>query len=128
VASNVKGKLQALLQHGTLKAADQEKFEDFWDALHRYGKLSPRQEAVVDTAYYEQKLDRVEAKPPAPRLGKSKVGFVPAKVNQVIRVRSMTEFARHCPDIIKGSPVWERVEAFLNAGNFVELRPEKKSI
>lgn len=128
--ASTKQMLEAILKlpGGTLKRGDQAAMEDMWDQVHRYGKLSAKQNAWIQKIFLENKLDRSDRKPTVPvRTAKVQVGyFEDPKFTQPIRVSTLAEFENLCPHFPKGSPSWQRAAAFLrDAGHIIELRPPK---
>ncbi len=121
--SAIKEMLSAVMQRAALKPGERQAFEDMWDALHRYGKLSPKQKAWIEKVYFDQKLDNANVRPQA----KKTVGFLEdPKFHRAIRLETMEEFENQCPHIEKDGPLWKRVESFLQKGNnVIELRPKK---
>lgn len=128
--ASTKQMLEALLKMpaGTLTKGDQERVEDMWDAVHRYGKLSSLQNAWIIKRFIDFKLDRSDYKPPpATRTVKVKVGYLEdPNFENPIRIGTLVEFERLCPHHPKGSPLWQRAASFLrDTGHVIELRPPK---
>jgi hypothetical protein len=114
--------LEVILKTATLSARDRETFEGMWDAVHRYGGLSKRQVSWIEDVYYKQKL--AEPGRPAPKRSR-KVGFiVDPTVSEIKRAHTMAHFESVCPQIVKDSALYKRVEAFFKSGGeLFELRP-----
>lgn len=112
--------LQKLLTAGTLSAKDREVFEGMWDAVHRYGKLSKKQIAWVESAFYE--MDKNPATN-APKRS-PKVGFVvSSRVTSVQKARSIDRFKEICPNATP--ELQAKVKTFFASGGEVfEVRPK----
>lgn len=126
--ATTKQMLEAILRYGhTGKIPKQElsAMEDMWDAVHRYGGLSNKQRAWVETVYFKHKLDKPETLPSAQKTVSKNVGFIEdVRFQTPIRIGTLAEFEKLCPHIEKGSTLWKRVASFLkDAGHVVELRP-----
>src|ERR1700743_2249400 len=113
-AVSAKAMLEKLLKVGTLTAKDREIFEGMWDAVHRYGGLSKKQIAWVESAYYKQKFDE-PGKVPEKR--SKKIGFViDPKVTAVKRAINFDHFQVTFKEYPKGTAVYKVAEKFFRAG------------
>jgi|SRR6478609_979965 len=114
--------LEKLLKIGTLTAKDREVFEGMWDAVHRYGGLSKKQIAWIESAYYKQKFDEPGR---VPQKRSSKIGFIiDPSVTSVKRAINMDYFQIHFPEYPKGTPVFKIAEKFFRGGGEIfEIRP-----
>lgn len=115
--------LETLLKAGTLTAKDRAAFEDMWDSLHRYGKLTQKQLAWVESAYYSMSKD-----PSTPPKRSPKVGFIySSKVSRLHRAINFQQFQVLCPEATSDTPLYRKVKAFfLSGGEMFEIRPKKK--
>lgn len=117
--------LERIIKVATLTAQEREAFEGMWDAIHRYGALSKKQVAWVESVYY--KIDQ-EALKHNPAVRAKKTGFINDQtVGRVHKVGSIKQFEAVCPHIIKGSKQYAKVSIFFKSGGTIlEIRPEKK--
>lgn len=116
--------LEQIIKTATLTAQEREVFEGMWDAIHRYGSLSKKQVAWVESVFY--KID-AEALKKNPAARAKKIGFINDQtVKRVHKVASIKQFEATCPHIIKGSKQYAKVSIFFKTGGEVlEIRPEK---
>ena len=118
--------LRALLTQGRLTAKEREAFESMWDQTYRTSKLSHKQMAWIEKAYFKQGLDRAEARPA--RKTAPAVGFIyDATAKRRTSACTMAQFKEMCPHIEPGTPIYRKVESFFqNGGKRFELRPERE--
>lgn len=141
--SKVKEQLSTLLKKGQLKAHEREAFEGMWDAVHRYGKLSPKQRAWIERVYYGQNLDRSNAsKPQGPKRTQSgtqyigavqppktaRIGYINhSGTRETLMVTNMTMLRELCPGIKPGSKQYQKIEAFFrNGGEVLKIKPVER--
>ena len=53
-----KEQLAIILRRATLTRSEREAFEDIWDRIHRYGRVSDKQKAWIERVYFGQNLDK----------------------------------------------------------------------
>lgn len=114
--------LEKLLKAGTLPAKEREAFEGMWDAIHRYGKLTGKQMAWVESAFYA-----LEARDPAVAKKQSpKVGFVTSeRVTRLHRAMNFKQFLEVCPDAKPETNLYKKVQEFFKSGGVAfEVRPK----
>lgn len=112
--------LKKLLTTGTLTASEREMFESMWDAAHRYGRLTPKQNAVVETAFY--KLNPNLGKTIAPVRAGRRANYVSPSVKTPQKVRSLEQFKALCPEA--GEMQLRKIMAFFKTGGeVIEVRP-----
>jgi hypothetical protein len=133
--------LSALIQRGQLKPREKEIFTEMWDAVHRYGSLSPKQRAWIEKEYYGKKLDRSntspgESKPiplrPNQRLVGTKtperdhrVAYLNyAGASSLMLITNIQTLRTLCPDIRPGTKQYAKIEAFFrNGGEVLKVKP-----
>ncbi len=112
--------LEKILTTGTLSVREREMFESIWDAAHRYGRLSPKQNSVVETAFY--KLDKKPRNVAPVRSGRTG-NYVSPNVTTPQKVRSLERFKLLCPEA--GPAQLEKIDLFFKSGGAViEVRPK----
>lgn len=118
--------LKALLTQGQLTAQEREAFESMWDQTYRTRKLSHKQMAWIEKAYFAQGLDKPRARKAKKR--SPKVGFVyDLEAKRTRTAVNMAQFETLCPEVASDSPLYKRVAAFFkNGGERFELRPGPK--
>jgi len=132
--------LKTILEKAVLKPHERELYDDLWDSIHRYGKLSRNQQHVIEKVFYGQKLDRVESAESlkaAPVTKPAVVGAgVPAQVGAIqypgvtteVVVTNIIQFQKTCPDITKGSKQYLKIENFFKRGGKVlKIKPQTKT-
>lgn len=120
-AVSTKDMLEKLLKAGTLTAKEREMFESMWDAVHRYGKLSFKQNAVIEAAFY--KLDDSRGKAVAPVRSGRRANYISPSVTSPQRVRSLEAFKKLCPEA--GEQQLRKIMAFFKTGGeVIEVRPK----
>jgi len=142
--------LTAILQRGRITPSERQAFEDIWDKLHRYKRLTSKQQGWVEKVYFQQKLDReIEDSPPPPprslrpttkkprgleRRAPQKEVKLPrssrvAYINhpgaaQTLMVTNLDMLRALCPDIKAGSLQYRKIEAFFKSGGEVlKIKP-----
>lgn len=113
--------LERLLVAGTLTAKDREAFEGMWDGVHRYGKLSSKQLAWIESAFYAMEKNPAVVKKRSP-----KVGFITSsKVTRLHRAMNFDQFLVLCPEATSETPLYKKVrEFFASGGEMFEIRPK----
>ena len=112
--------LEKLLTAGTLPAKDREAFESMWDAVHKYGKLTGRQLAWVESSYFALEKSK------GPPVKSPKVGFVTSTAGLPLRrAFNFKHFLELCP---KASPELQKtVKRFFGSGGEIfEIRPKDR--
>jgi hypothetical protein len=97
--------LEAILK-GAIPAKDRQVFEDMWDAIHRYGKLSKKQVAWIERVFYKLPQDK-------PKTGKA-ASYKSSDVTTSVKVRNFAQFKNTCPSASKAE--LERVKKFFEVG------------
>ena len=118
--------LKALLVQGTLTAQEREAFESMWDQTYKTRKLSHKQMAWIEKAFFKQGLDRPKARPAKQR--SPKVGYIyDVEAKRKTVACTLAQFKTMCPNVEPGSALYQRVETFFrNGGERFELRPGTK--
>ncbi len=116
-----KDMLQKLLTTGTLTAREREMFESMWDAVHRYGRLSPKQNGVIETAFY--KLDAGRGKTVAPVRSGRRANYLSPSVKVPQKVRSLEAFKKLCPEADEAQ-LRKIMVFFKTGGEVIEVRPK----
>lgn len=107
--------LSAILRRATLKPSEKEGFEDLWDKVHRYGRVTHKQGAWIEKVYYGQKLDKEPVKVGSVRL---------ADVTKPFEVLSLSQFEKTCPQVAKDSTQYKKIAAFFQGGGTIlKVRP-----
>jgi hypothetical protein len=118
----MKEKLRRLLTRGNLTAKERAAFEDMWDAVHRYGKLSSKQKAWIERVYFGQGLDRSDH---VQRAKAPKTLVCYAKVKRPLRATSLKAARELLPKMEKGSNLDNRIKDHFEAGGeFFVLKPK----
>ncbi len=113
--------LQKLLTTGTLTHSEREMFESMWDAAHRYGRLSPKQTGVIETAFY--KLNPARGKIIAPARAGKRANYISPSVTETRFVRSLEQFKTVCPEA--GEAQLRKIMAFFKTGGeVIEVKPK----
>lgn len=108
--------LEAILK-GATPAKDKVVFEEMWDALNRYGKLSRKQIAWIESVYYKLPKDI------ASKSGKTGK-FVSSDVSREVPVRTIEYFRKVCPNASPSEI--SRIEKFFSAGGvMVKVIPKE---
>jgi hypothetical protein len=124
--------LEAVLRRAELKPHEREMYEDIWDKLHRYGRITHNQGSVIEKVYYGQKLDGSGPKPqatpqkrPPTKDVRGPVAVVMYKgLEKEVCVTTMDQLAQVCPDIRPGSKQHAKIaEFFRKGGRAVTVKP-----
>jgi len=137
--------LSTLLQKGKLDPKEKEAFENMWDALHRYGRLTQKQKAWAEKVYYTQELDRPNQPPinerrPVRRVTQSgtfvgvgaakssRIGYINhSGTREVILITNFSMLKELCPDIKPGSKQYQKIEAFFrDGGQVLKIKPVQR--
>lgn len=107
---SVRQMLEGILK-GVITAREREAFEAMWDALHRFGALSPKQTAWIEKVYYKLPKDKPKS-----------ASFKSADVTTRVRAHSFDQFKKLCPSATKSE--LDRVKKFfaVNEG-FITVSP-----
>lgn len=116
-----KDMLAKILKTATLSAKEREIFEGMWDSVHRYGKLTRKQNAWIEDVYYKQKLD--QANRPAP-VKTSKRGRIDVPgLAQPVTAHSLERFLYYWPEADQET-IKRVTKFFKSGGQVIELRPK----
>lgn len=109
--------LETLLKTATLSAKDREVFEGMYDAAFRYGGLSKKQVAWIESIYY--KLPKISEKVQGPKTG----NFKSSCVTQQRTVRSVDQFKALCTDASEDALKKVR-KFFREGGEVIKVSPK----
>ena len=127
---SVKSKLETILKRAKLTPREKEAFEDMWDKLHRYKRVTHKQKYWIEKVYFAQHLDGSPKflGSPDPK-AKPKVGYINYPgVTEVVMATNFEMFRKVCPGIKPGSNQYQKVRSFFEkGGEILKIKPVEKS-
>lgn len=114
--------LEAILTKAELKPHEREMYEDIWDKLHRYKRVSRKQGAIIEKVYYGQKLGQDRSKKPTV-LGPV-ASLVYKGIDKEVSVTNLDQLLKVCPKIKPGSKQHAKIaDFFRKGGTVVRVKP-----
>lgn len=108
--------LASVLKRANLNASQREALEDIWDKLHRYGRLTPRQNAWVEKVYFDQKLDKE-----GPKMPRS-ASITHPSIKREVSVTSVAMLKRECSGV-DGRRLKQAELFFQGGGSVLKVKP-----